>query len=71
MNMERRTIRRIRDAVSARRLSNVFTPADVNRVLGITWAGVFLPEHRVGNPAKPRPNTELFVQVDRGVYQLK
>lgn len=37
-------------------------------VLKIHWAGTFLPKHRVGNPGG---NTELFVQVERGLYRLK
>jgi hypothetical protein len=32
----------------------------VGKVLGIDFAGVFLPKHRVGNPGN---NTELFRQV--------
>jgi hypothetical protein len=47
--MERDTIRRIREAVQSGRLGDTFTPADVNRVLRIHWAGTFLPKHRVGN----------------------
>ncbi len=66
--MDRETIRRIRDAVRSGRLGIRFTPAEVNRVLGIDWAGTFLPKHRVGNPGG---FTELFVRVDRGLYRLK
>ncbi len=66
--MERETIRRIRAAVRAGRLREPFTPADVNRILGIDWAGVFLPKHRVGNP---RGETELFIRVGRGRYRLR
>jgi hypothetical protein len=66
--MDRETIRRIRDAVRSGRLGTRFTAADVNRALGIDWAGTFLPKHRVGNPGKV---TELFVRVDRGLYRLK
>jgi Fe-S cluster assembly iron-binding protein IscA len=40
----------IRDAMRSGRLGTRFTPADVNRVLGIHWAGTFLSKHRVGNP---------------------
>jgi hypothetical protein len=65
--MERETIRRIREAVHAGRLSREFTPADVNRVLSIDWAGTFLPKHRKGNPGG---NTVLFVSVRSGVYRL-
>lgn len=66
--MDRETIRKIRDAVRSGRLGTRFTPAEVNRVLNIDWAGTFLPKHRVGNPGG---FTELFVRVDRGVYRLK
>jgi hypothetical protein len=66
--MERDTIRRIREAVRKGRLPRQFTPKQVNAALGIHWAGVFLPKHRVGNPAG---NTELFIQIDRGLYRLK
>ena len=65
--MERETIRKVRDAVRSRRLKNRFTPSDVNRVLGIHWAGTFLPKHRVGNPGG---FSELFVRVSRGLYEL-
>ena len=40
----------------------------MNRALGIHWAGVFLPKHREGNPGG---QTELFVQIERGLYRLK
>lgn len=68
MPQERSTIRRIRQAVADGRLAEPFRAADVNRVLKITFAGTFLPKHRVGNPGN---NTELFVQVNRGLYRLK
>lgn len=66
----RYTIRIIHAAVSKGQLGKVFSPADVNRVLGITYAGTFLPKHRVGNPGG---NTELFVQVSQrpARYRLK
>lgn len=65
--MERETVRRIRNAVHARRLPHEFTAADVNRALSIDWAGTFLPKHREGNPGR---NTVLFMRVRRGVYCL-
>jgi hypothetical protein len=40
----------------------------VNRALGIDYAGVFLPEHRVGNPGG---FTQHFIQIERGLYRLK
>jgi hypothetical protein len=66
--MERDTIRRIRQAVRTGRLLGQFTPADVNRVLSIHWAGTFLPKHREGNPGG---YTALFVRVSSGVYRLR
>ncbi|MGH9437293.1 MAG: hypothetical protein ACRD22_05190 [Terriglobia bacterium] len=65
---ERKTIRRIREAISAGNIPPVFGPKDVDRALSIRWAGTFLPKHRVGNPGG---NTELFIQVDRGLYKLR
>ncbi len=65
--MERKTIRKIRDAVRKGMLPKNFTPKQVNAALGIYWAGVFLPKHRVGNSDR---NTELFVRIGRGVYRL-
>ena len=67
--MERRTIRGIRNAVEHGTLSNPFTPQQVNAVLGINWAGTFLPKHREGNPGG---NTELFIQVSSrpALYRL-
>jgi hypothetical protein len=55
-----RTIRDIKGAVSEGRLPPKFGPSDVNKELGITYAGIFLPKHRVGNPGS---NTELFLEV--------
>ena len=66
--MERETIRRIREAVRTGRLPERFTPAQVNKVLKIDWAGTFLPKHRICNPGG---YTELFVQIRRGLYCLK
>ena len=48
--MERDTMRRIREAIESGKLVQPFRPAEVNRALGIDYAGVFLPKHRVGNP---------------------
>jgi hypothetical protein len=53
--------------VQSGRLKEPFRAADVNQVLGITYAGTFLPKHRRGNPGR---NTVLFVQVDRDLYRL-
>ena len=66
--MERETIRKIRDSVRSGKLVTRFTPAEVNLVLGIDWAGTFLPKHRVGNPGG---FSELFIRIDRGLYRLK
>jgi len=66
--MERTTMRRIREAVESGMLVQPFRASDVNRVLGIDYAGVFLPKHRVGNPGG---YTQHFVQIKRGLYRLK
>jgi len=66
--MERKTVRRIREAVREGIIPTEFTPAQVNTALGINWAGTFLPKHRAGNPGG---NTELFIQISRGLYKLK
>src|SRR5437773_2685183 len=65
--MERDTIRRIRESTRTGRLPRHFTPADVNKVSSIHWAGTFLPKHRAGNPGG---YTVLFVRVRSGVYRL-
>ena len=62
------TIRRIREAVEGKRLGHGFRAEDVNKALGIDFAGTFLPKHRVANPGG---NTELFVRIGVGLYQLK
>lgn len=61
-------MKRIREAVASGSLMQPFRPADVNRALGVHYAGVFLPKHRVGNPGG---HTEHFIQVERGLYRLK
>jgi len=66
--MERKTVRRIREVVREGTIPSEFTPSQVNTALGINWAGTFLPKHRVGNPGG---NTELFIQIGRGLYKLK
>jgi hypothetical protein len=65
---DRDTVRRIKEGVATGAIPAVFKPADVNKVLKIAWAGVFLPKHRVGNPGG---QTELFVQIGRGTYRLR
>jgi hypothetical protein len=57
---EKWTIRSIREAVTTGVLSEAFGTSDVNRSLGIAYAGTLLPKHRVGNPGS---NTELFIQI--------
>ena len=61
-------MRSIREAIERGSLVQPFRPADVNRVLGINYAGGFLPKHRVGNPGG---FTQHFVQIKRGLYRLK
>ena len=69
--MERATIRQIREAVTSGRLTQPFSPKDVNRALGIHWAGNFLPKHREGKPGNKF--TVLFVQESHrpALYSLK
>ena len=66
--MEKQTVQEIKKVVRNGRLPEEFTPKQVNEVLGIDWAGVFLPKHRVGNP---RSETEHFVRIQGGLYRLK
>jgi hypothetical protein len=68
--MDGRTIHNIRASVARGRLQQPFGPSHVNRLLGITYAGVFLPKHRVGNPGG---FTELFVQVSKrpALYRVR
>jgi len=62
-------MRKIRQAVQAGRLpKGEFTPAEVNAVLEIDWAGTFLPKHRLGNPGG---YTEHFIRIGKGLYQLR
>ena len=65
--IEGRTIQLIRAGVRSGRLTEPFKPADVNKLLGIDWAGTFLPKHSEGNGY----TTEHFVRVGRGLYRLK
>ncbi len=64
----RKTIQLIHEAVRNGRLPPEFTPAMVNRVLKIDWAGTFLPKHRECNPGG---YTVLFVRTALGRYRLK
>jgi hypothetical protein len=61
-------MRRIREALKRGTLLQPFCSPDVNRGLGIDYAGVFLPKHGVGNPGG---FTEHFIQIERGLYRLK
>jgi hypothetical protein len=65
--IEGQTIQRIRAGVRSGKLAEPFKSADVNRFLGIDWAGTFLPKHCEGNGY----TTEHFVRVGRGLYRLK
>jgi hypothetical protein len=61
------TIQRIRADVRSGKLVEPFKPADVNKLLGIDWAGTFLPKHCEGNGY----TTEHFIRVSPGLYRLK
>jgi hypothetical protein len=65
--IEGQTIQEIRDAVRRGRLGEPFKAADVNRLLGIDWAGTFLPKHCEGNGY----TTEHFIGIGLGLYRLK
>jgi len=72
MLAQRETMRRIREALRNQTLVQPFRASDVNCAAKITYAGVFLPKHRVGNPGmNGKKNTEHFVQIERGLYRLK
>ncbi len=58
----------IRQAIANGTLGQPFKPSDVNRALGISYAGTFLPKHRVGNPDG---NSQHFIQLGRGLCRLK
>ncbi len=70
--MERETAMRIREAVRRGVLPKEFTPKEVNRLLRIHWAGVFLPKHREAERWSPAHaqmlpveffETRVFVQL--------
>lgn len=65
---DRGTVRAIKKAVAVGALGQPFGASDVNALLGIDWAGTFLPKHCVGNPGG---YTEHFVRIGRGLYRLK
>jgi hypothetical protein len=68
---EGRFIREIRKAVREGWLKEPFRANDVRlAVPGFAdkTYNVFLPKHRIGNPDE---NTELFVQIKKGLYRLK
>jgi len=65
--IEGQTIQRIRTAVRTGRLTEPFKAAHVNKLLGIDWAGTFLPKHCEGNGY----TTEHFIRVGRGLYRMK
>ena len=63
-----RTIQKIRDAVASGKLKEPFMASDLNTLLRISWASVFLAKHRAGNSSDM---TELFVRLKPGLYRLK
>ena len=64
---ERKTIAAIRGAVRKGVLKQPFRRSDVSLAIGWSRPVAFLPKHRVGNPDD---ETELFHQLDRGLYEL-
>lgn len=65
---ERRTSAAIRQAVRDGTLKQPFRRDDVSEAIGWSLPPAFLPKHRIGNPDR---ETELFRQVDRGLYRLR
>jgi hypothetical protein len=65
--LERRTVAAIRRAVSTGALKQPFRRNDVSKAIGWSLPSAFLPKHRAGNPDG---ETELFEQVERGLYRL-
>jgi hypothetical protein len=68
MQTEKVTIQHIRAAIADGKLSEPLIPANVNQAIGIDYAGVFLPKHRVGNPGG---FSERFLRVGRARYKFK
>ncbi len=64
---ERETMQSIRLAIRQGRLKEPMRAADLNKALGITWGGNFLPKHCLGTGG----STARFVRVSRGLYRLK
>ncbi len=65
---EGKTIEAIREAVRSSRLGQPFKAADVNKAIGIDWAGNFMPKHCDQRTDKNR--TWLFDQINLGLYRL-
>ena len=63
----REKMKRIHALDAAGKLPPTFNAALLNKLLGVDWAGDFLPKHCEGNLR----NTVLFERVARGVYSLK
>jgi hypothetical protein len=64
----RETMRRIHVLAKSGKLPLEFTPAVINDLLRIDWAGTFLPKHSEENPGG---YTIHFVRLSRGRYRLK
>ena len=61
----RNTIQHIRDKVKSGELPPQFRDAQVNKAIGIDWAGNFMAKH-----CKPRNGGVFFVRISRGLYRL-
>ena len=68
MGTEGETIRAIREAVRRGRLAQPFRAGGVNVVVGIDYAGKFLPKHC--DDRSDTSMTWLFDRVGRGLYRL-
>ena len=62
------TMKRIHALAAAGRLPVAFRAKLLDQLLGIDWAGNFLPKHCEGTNG---PFTVHFVRVARGLYSLK
>lgn len=56
----------IQDAVKSKKLPAEFRAAQVNRILGIDYAGNFLAKH-----CQTGSSTHLFNRISRGLYKIK
>lgn len=56
----------IQDAIKSRKLPTEFRATQVNRVLGIDYAGNFLAKH-----CQTGSSTHLFNRISKGLYKIR